>query len=127
MTEMLSQHEETQRTTATNSKPIRGSRIRSTVGLNITEYEFVLLKFKEKEDKKNRVKKPRLPKGGKTTKISTNGSTNSKGKTTLKKGIKNKENQIPKDAEVQFAIQSLQNAIDFTQQELMSDSSDKDW
>ena len=88
----------------------------------------MLLKLKEKEDKKNRVKKPRLPKGGKTTKISTNGSTNSKGKTTsLKKGTNNKENQIPKDAEVQFAIQSLQNAIDFTQQELMSDSSDEDW
>ncbi len=40
---------------------------------------------------------------------------------------KNKENRITKDSELEFAIETLQNAIDFTDDILMDNSSDEDW
>ncbi|CAF1514174.1 unnamed protein product [Rotaria sordida] len=125
--EVLSSYQEKKCTTTTSSKVHRASRLRSTVGLNITDDDFVLLKLKEREEKKNKMKKARSSKAGKPIKISTNKATNKKSKTTsFSADTTNKENEIPKDVEVEYGIQLLQHAINVSQFESMSDSSNEE-
>jgi hypothetical protein len=128
MNEMLSQREKENSSTTTNLKPIRGSRLKSTVGLNITEDEYVLSKLKEIEEKKNRVKKPRMKKSGGTANVSTNSSSIKKNRTKLStRNNRNKENRLTKDCEIEFEIQRLEEVIGFTDDIMMDDSSDEDW
>ncbi|CAF4160595.1 unnamed protein product [Rotaria sordida] len=125
--EVLSSYQEKKCTTTTSSKVHRASRLRSTVGLNITDDDFVLLKLKEREEKNNKMKKARSSKAGKPIKISTNKATNKKSKTTsFSADTTNKENEIPKDVEVEYGIQLLQHAINVSQFESMSDSSNEE-
>ena len=112
---MLTQHRNQNSTTNIRSKSARGSRLRSTGGLNITADEHVFLKLKQKE-KKNRIKKSRSINGSKSNKVPAN--TIEKRKLERKRfsnGTTNKENEVVKDIELQNDIQHLQKAIDFIQ------------
>jgi len=85
----------------------------------------VLMKLKEQEEKKNKVKKLRSKNTGDTTLMSKNIKTKKKQKKTpLNGNEKNKENRTTKDPELDAGIQILQNAINYTQDIEMSDYSD---
>ena len=77
---MLSQDRNEKSTTSTSSKANRGSRLRSTVGLNITEEEHVLLQLKHTDENKKQTKEPRPSRCSNPTRIPTNNITNNKAK-----------------------------------------------
>ena len=76
---MLSQHRNPKSTTSTSSKVNHGSRLRSTVGLNITEEEHVLLQLKHTDENKKQTKKPHPSRFSKPTRVSTNNKATRKG------------------------------------------------
>ncbi len=102
-----------------SSNRSRGSRLENKVGLNITDDEYVLLKLKEKEQKKTRSRKPRL------SKDKTLG--NKCRKTTAKSKKANKENKTFNDPEIAAAIHNLQTAVDITETTLDSDMPNDDF
>ncbi|CAF3852606.1 unnamed protein product [Rotaria sp. Silwood1] len=113
----LSKHDINLSMSNSPSNRSRGSRLKNTVGLNITDDEYVALKLKEKEEKekKKRSRKPRLLKD-KDEMSSTNTTTTKKDtKNRVKRNMKNKENQISYDSSIAAGIELLQNAIDFTE------------
>ena len=110
------------------TKAPRGKRLTSKIGLNITEDEFVLMKMKESEEMKHKIRKPRLPKGPKITSIPTSTTTTTVKKPRgrpPKKNTSNKQNIHSNDDEVEAGIRSLQSTIDIANRILNGEDSDE--
>jgi len=109
-------------------KPLRGKRLPNNTGLNITDNDFVLMKLKEDEEKKNRKQKAALTKDSNIT--STSNSTNIK---TIKRRGRppKKDNGFTQqhhsnDPEIQNSILSLQSVIKMANCILDSEDSDEE-
>lgn len=116
--EVLSQHHHQMQRAAAVNKPIRGSRLRSTIGLNITEDEFVLKKLEERETTNKKKKRG--------TQMNSNESIHQQPNRKKRKGatptnmIMN-DKQATKDIDLDLAIQALQTVIDHIDEDVLSD------
>ena len=101
----------------------RGSRLNNKVGLNITDDEFVVLKLKESQEKKNRPRKSRLATNAKTSSKTKNHVQRQK-KRSFRDGAREKIETV-NDPSIASAIDNLQRVIDFTQTSFEDSSSDE--
>lgn len=106
-------------------KTVRGKRLRSHTGLNITDDDFILLKMRENEDKK-RIKHKHSLKH--TSAVVMNNSTTTT--TTKRRGRPSKRNHLKpsplnsNDAQTDASIRSLDAVIDMANSILDSNDSD---
>jgi hypothetical protein len=75
MNTLLSQRTQELEKINSQTKPLRGERLRNNTGLNITDDEFVFMKMTENEEKKHQKSKPRLSKRSNATSTSSSTTT----------------------------------------------------
>jgi AT hook motif len=110
------------------SKAPRGKRLTSVTGLNITEDEHVLMKLKEDEEKKRRIRKPRTVKPPNTSSASSSTATAGKRpRGRPRKAVAETTQDVHcSDDELEAGIQSLQSTIDMANRILNGDDSTVD-
>lgn len=110
------------------TKAPRGKRLTSVTGLNITEDELVLMKLKEDEEKRRKIRKPRTLKPPNTSSASSSTTTmvkRSRGR-PRKAVAEATQDAHCSDGEVEAGIQSLQCTIDMANRILNGDDSSVD-
>jgi len=110
------------RETMANIRPPRDSRLKSTIGLNITEDENVLMKLHEQQKKKESERKPNQKRKSSTAASS---SVSKKPRNSIRmqqnqrqaissKDV-NKENHSINDPTIQFHVELLNTALKLTE------------